>query len=107
MGRPAPFVTPYMVGREDKRTNNRTMLPTLKSNPAAGYQESSEIELLKGTLPLLYMSELCCFLVQEMLQEPQEEDIKGFTRREELEQLDNFFQVATRIHPEPSCSKHD
>ena len=24
-------VTSYMVGREDKRTNNRTMLPTLKT----------------------------------------------------------------------------
>ena len=31
LGRPAPFATCYMVGREDKRTNNRTMLPTLKT----------------------------------------------------------------------------
>ena len=34
-GRPAPFATSYMVGREDKSTNNRTMLPTLKNNAAA------------------------------------------------------------------------
>ena len=47
-GRPAPFATSYMVGREDKRTNNRTMLPTLKNNAAAGYQGPVKIELLKG-----------------------------------------------------------
>ena len=27
-----------MIGREDKRTNNTTMLPTLKNNAAAGFQ---------------------------------------------------------------------
>ena len=37
-----------MIGREDKRTNNRTMLPTLKNNAAAGYQGPVKIELLKG-----------------------------------------------------------
>ena len=37
-----------MVGREDKRTNNRTMFSTLKNNAAAGYQGQVEIELLKG-----------------------------------------------------------
>ena len=30
LGWPTPFATPYMVGREDKRTNNRTMFPTVK-----------------------------------------------------------------------------
>ena len=30
--RPAPFVTSYMVGREDERTNNRTMFPALRNN---------------------------------------------------------------------------
>ena len=30
-GQPALFSTSYMVGREDKRTNNRTMLPALKT----------------------------------------------------------------------------
>ena len=39
----------YMVGREDKRTNNRTMLPALKNNAAAGYKGPMKIELLKGT----------------------------------------------------------
>ena len=48
LGRPAPFATPYMVGREDKRTKNRTILPTLKNNAAAGYQNPRKIELLKG-----------------------------------------------------------
>ena len=37
------------VGREDKRTNNRTMLLTVqKKNTAAGYQCLVKIELLKG-----------------------------------------------------------
>ena len=44
----APFVMPYMIGREDKRTNNRTMLPALKNNAAAGYQGPVKIELLKS-----------------------------------------------------------
>ena len=47
MGRPASFATSYMIGREDKRTNNRTMLPTLKNNAAAGYQGPVKRELLK------------------------------------------------------------
>ena len=46
--RPAAFVTSYMLGREDKRTNNRTMLPTLKNNAAADYRSPVKIELLKG-----------------------------------------------------------
>ena len=49
MGRPVPFAMSCMVGREDKRTNNRTMLPTLKNNAAAGYKGPVKIELLKGT----------------------------------------------------------
>ena len=44
LGQPAPFPTPYMVGRENKRTNNRTMFPTLKDNAAAG-----DKGLVKGT----------------------------------------------------------
>ena len=31
-GRLVPFSTYYILGREDKRTNNRTMFPTLKTN---------------------------------------------------------------------------
>ena len=27
-----------MIGQEDKRTNNRTMIPALKNNAAAGYK---------------------------------------------------------------------
>ena len=38
----------YMVGREDKRTNNRTMFPALKINATAGYQGPVKIDLLKG-----------------------------------------------------------
>ena len=48
-GRPAPFAASYMVCREDKRTNNTTMPPTLKNNAAASYQGAVKIELLKGT----------------------------------------------------------
>ena len=43
----APFATSYMVDREDKRTNNRTMPPTLKNNSAAGYQGPVGKEFLK------------------------------------------------------------
>ena len=50
--RPAPFAKFYMVGREDKGTNNRTMLPILKNNAAAGYQGPVKIQLLKGSGPL-------------------------------------------------------
>ena len=52
VGRPAPFPTSYMVGLEDKRTNNRTMLPTLKNNAAASYTGPVKIELSKGAGPL-------------------------------------------------------
>ena len=45
-GRPAPFPMSYTVGQEDKRTNNRTMFPSLKNNAAAGYQGSVKKELL-------------------------------------------------------------
>ena len=38
----------YITGREDKSTNNRAMIPTLKHNAAAGYQGAVKIELLKG-----------------------------------------------------------
>ena len=48
MRRSASFVVSYMVGREDKRTNNRTMLTALKNNAAAGYQGPVKIQLLKG-----------------------------------------------------------
>ena len=53
-GRPAPFVTCCMVGREDKRTNDRTMFPALKNNVVAGYQGPVKIELLKGAGLLEY-----------------------------------------------------
>ena len=47
-GRPAPTAMFYMVGRKNKRTNNRTMLPAPKSSTAAAYQGPVNIELLKG-----------------------------------------------------------
>ena len=52
-----------MVGREDKRTNNRTMLSTLKNNAAAGYQGPVKIELLKGAgllQPLIVVDTKLC-----------------------------------------------
>ena len=58
LGRSAPFATSYMVGREDKRTNNRTMLPTLKNNTAAGYESPVKIELLKGARLLFSFAQL-------------------------------------------------
>ena len=36
-----------MIGRENKRTNNKTMFPTLKNNATAGYQGPAIKELLK------------------------------------------------------------
>ena len=59
LGRPAPFAASYMVDREDKRTKNRTMLPTLKNNAAAGYQGPLKIELLKGAGLLSFFMVLC------------------------------------------------
>ena len=44
----------YMVGGKDKRTNNRTMLPTIKNNAAAGYQGPVKVELLKGVGVLFF-----------------------------------------------------
>ena len=65
----AQYPTSYMVGREDKRTSNKTMFPALKKhssvlapplfvtqrrgrtsekNAAAGYQGPVKIELFKG-----------------------------------------------------------
>ena len=44
----AAYVTPFMVGQEDKRTNNRTMFPALKNSAAAGYKSLVKIKLLKG-----------------------------------------------------------
>ena len=64
-GRPALFPTSYMVGREDKRTNNRTMLPTLKKkkdNAAAGCQGPVKIELLKGAGLLFFLYLFVIFL---------------------------------------------
>ena len=51
MGRPALFAMSYMVGHMDKRMNNKTMFPTLKSNAAASsvqVQGPVKIEVLKG-----------------------------------------------------------
>ena len=50
-----------MIGQEDKRTNNRTMLPTVKYNAAAGFQGRVKIEPLKGAgllLGILVMTSL-------------------------------------------------
>lgn len=46
-GQPALFAMSYMVSWENKKTNKRTMLPTLRNNAAAGYQGPVKIELLK------------------------------------------------------------
>ena len=38
----------YITGRENKRTNNRTMLGAPKNNAAAGYHGPVKMALLKG-----------------------------------------------------------
>ena len=50
MRRPAQFAMSYMVGRENKRTNNRTMLPALKNNAAAVYNGPVNLQLSQGLL---------------------------------------------------------
>ena len=44
-----------MIVLEDKRTKNKTIIPTLKNNAAAGYKGPVKMELFKGAgqLPLL------------------------------------------------------
>ena len=42
LGRPASFATSYMVGQEDKRANNRTMIPTLKNQCSCRLSGSGE-----------------------------------------------------------------
>ena len=46
-----------MVGRENKRTNNGTVLSVLKNNAAADYQDPVKIEFLKceGLLTFLHL----------------------------------------------------
>ena len=47
--RTASFATSYLVGREDKRTDNRTKLSSPKKNNAAAvYKGLVKLELLKG-----------------------------------------------------------
>ena len=43
-----------MVALKDKRTNDRTMLQTLKNNAAAGCKGPVKIELLKGAGLLMF-----------------------------------------------------
>ena len=59
-GRPAPSATSYIVGGEDKRTNKRTMLSTLKNNATVGYQGPVKIELLKGARLLQWEACMGC-----------------------------------------------
>ena len=47
-GRPAPFITSHIIGREDKSTNNKTMRPDTKNNGAAGYQCPAKMEGTKS-----------------------------------------------------------
>ena len=69
VGRPSPFATSYIAGKEDKRMNNRTMLPTLQNNASAGYQGPVKIELLKsaGLLKVYDFNTTC----QQLHQNPE------------------------------------
>ena len=53
-GRRAPFAKSYMVGREGKRTHNRTMLPSPKNQCSCRLQGSSENRALKGAGLLIF-----------------------------------------------------
>ena len=56
-----------MVGREDKRTNNRTMFPALKDNAAVGYKSPVKIELMKGRFRETVITNAACrFTVHSM-----------------------------------------
>ena len=46
--RPAPFATSYVIDQNKKKTNNRTMIPNLKANTAAGCYGLVKKELLHG-----------------------------------------------------------
>ena len=50
MGQPAPFTKSHIIGREDKRMNNKTMRPDTKNNGAVGYLGPVKIELGKGAV---------------------------------------------------------
>ena len=56
---PASFAASSMVSREDKRTDNRTVIPALKNNGAAGYQGPVKIELLKSACLLGATCTIC------------------------------------------------
>ena len=47
-GRSAPFATTHIIGREDKRTNNRTMLQDTKNNAASAYLGPVQTDCRKG-----------------------------------------------------------
>ena len=53
-GGPASFATSYMVRREDRRTNNRTMLPALTHNATAACKSPVRTELLKSAGILVF-----------------------------------------------------
>ena len=64
MGRSAPFALSYMFGRNGKRLNNRTSLPTLQNNTTAGWgQGPVKIELLKGEGLLNFFTKLGHFFL--------------------------------------------
>ena len=47
-GRSVPFATSHMIGRENKRTNNKAMLLDRKNSGAAGYQGPVKIDHRRG-----------------------------------------------------------
>ena len=61
LGRPAPFAKSHIIGRENKRTNNKTMRLDTKNHGAAGYHGPVKIELrtAAGTLEFIRPSEMC------------------------------------------------
>ena len=47
----------YMIGREDKRKNNRTMLQALQNNAAAGYQGPVKNRAFKRCMSTVFIGQ--------------------------------------------------
>ena len=71
-----------MAGGKNKRTYNRTILPALKNNAAAGYQGPMKIELLKvAGLLLGEDAEISVYYLKFMAISKLSADFTGFISR--------------------------
>ena len=84
-----------LVGQEHKRTNNRTMLPTLKTNAAAGYPGTVKIELLKGACLLISVVSARIFKSLAVIHPPQRLTVPIW----------NCIPQPSKVSPSPSLLK--